>query len=152
MIILSRKCLMSVQCSKQAASRKGAAISNLYKKLDNFFQKMPKLARWIYQFFQSQSEKKTFLDKFFVKKQEIIAVVLEILLILIVLCWKKFKNTSNDNWLYLVTPLAPFGHELNFGWKGSRGWLVNIWWLDFQFNKSVTRYDDILNFIWLSIF
>ena len=44
MIILSRKCLMSVQCSKQAASRKGAAISNVYKELGNYFQKMPKLA------------------------------------------------------------------------------------------------------------
>ena len=143
---------MSVQCSKQAASRKGAAISNLYKKWAKYFQKMPKLATWFYQFFQSQSDQKTFEDKFFVNKQKIIDVLLEFLLILLVLFWKKFKNTSNDNWLYLVTPLAPFGHELNFGWKGSRGIEVNIWWLDFQFIKSVTRHDDILNYIWLSIF
>ena len=61
---------MSVQCSKQAASRKGAAISNLYKKSAKLFQKMPKLARRIYQFFQSQSEKKTFVDKFFRQKTE----------------------------------------------------------------------------------
>ena len=88
---------MSVQCSKQAASRKGAAISNLYKKSAKLFQKMPKLARRIYQFFQSQSEKKTFVDKFFVKKQKIIVVFLECLLILIVFGLKKFKNTSNDN-------------------------------------------------------
>ena len=137
---------MNVQCSKQPASRKGAAISNLCQNLAKCFQKMPKLAHWIYQFFQSQSDKKTFVDKFFVKKQKIIVVFLEFLLILIVLGWKKFKNMSNDNWLYLVTPLAPFGHELNFGWKGSRGRLLNIWLLDFQFIKSVTRHDDILAF------
>ena len=88
---------MSFQCSKQAASRKGAAISNVYKKLANYFQKMPKSATRFYLFFQSQSEKKAFEDKFFVKKQKIIDVLLWFLLILRVLFWKKFKNTSNDN-------------------------------------------------------
>lgn len=70
MIIFSRKCLMSVQCSKQAASRKGAAISNLFKKSAKYFQKVPKLVCWICMFFLLQSEKKIFVDKFFVKNQK----------------------------------------------------------------------------------
>ena len=61
---------MSVQCSKQAASRKGAAISNLYKKLAKLFQKMPKLARRIYQFFSISIGEKDFCRQIFRQKTE----------------------------------------------------------------------------------